>query len=76
VLRRLEYLRFSALSGRESIEQHKKIVSLCRKRDADAAAAATERNWQTLSQLVDQLNVGWKDDSKDDVKNDLEGTED
>ncbi|MBU8821236.1 FCD domain-containing protein, partial [Mycolicibacterium goodii] len=32
VLRGLEYLRFSALSGRESIEQHKKNVRLCRKR--------------------------------------------
>ncbi|ABK74780.1 GntR family transcriptional regulator [Mycolicibacterium smegmatis] len=55
VLRRLEYLRFSALSGRESIEQHRRIVSLCRKRDAEGAAAATEQNWQTLSQVVEKL---------------------
>lgn len=53
VLRRLEFLRFSSLSGRESIAQHKRIVALCRKRDTAAAAAATERNWQTLSQLDD-----------------------
>ncbi|WNG85595.1 GntR family transcriptional regulator [Mycobacterium sp. ITM-2016-00317] len=54
VLRRVEYLRFSSLSGRDSIAQHKQIITLCRKGDADAAAAATERNWQTLSQLADQ----------------------
>lgn len=55
VLRRLEHLRFSSLSGRDSIAQHKQIISLCRKRDAEAAAIAAERNWQTLSQVVDSL---------------------
>lgn len=54
VLRRVEYLRFSSLSGRDSIAQHKQIITLCRKGDAEGAAAATQRNWQTLSQLVDQ----------------------
>nr|WP_193046527.1 GntR family transcriptional regulator [Mycolicibacterium baixiangningiae] len=52
VLRRLEHLRFSSLSGRESIAQHEQIIELCRQGDADAAAEATERNWQTLSQLA------------------------
>lgn len=53
VLRRLEYLRFSSLSGRESIAQHERIIELCRQRDAAAAAELTEHNWQTLSPLVD-----------------------
>lgn len=53
VLRRLEHLRFSSLSGRESIAQHDEIIDLCRRGDAQAAADATERNWQTLSQLGD-----------------------
>lgn len=53
VLRRLEFRRFSSLSGRGSIAQHKKIIDLCRRGDAEGAAAETERNWQTLSQLTD-----------------------
>lgn len=55
VLRRLEYLRFSSLTGRASIAQHNRIIELCRQRDADEAAHATEENWQTLSRLVDRL---------------------
>ncbi|MGE2714610.1 GntR family transcriptional regulator [Mycolicibacterium litorale] len=54
VLRRLEYLRFSSLSGRESIAQHDQIIELCRQRNAAAAADTAERNWQTLSQLIDE----------------------
>lgn len=53
VLRRLEHLRFSSLSGRDSIAQHDEIIALCRRGDADAAAQAAERNWQTLSMLVE-----------------------
>ena len=52
VLRRLEYRRFSSLSGRQSIAQHKKIIDLCRKGDVDGAAAATQQNWETLSRLL------------------------
>lgn len=52
VLRRLEFLRFSSLSGRESIEQHDRIIELCRRGDADAAAAATQQNWETLTLLA------------------------
>jgi DNA-binding GntR family transcriptional regulator len=52
VLRRLEYRRFASLSGRQSIAQHKKIIDLCRKGDADGAAAATQQNWETLSRLL------------------------
>lgn len=58
VLRRLEHLRFSSLSGRQSIAQHEHIVTLCRQRDADGAAAEAERNWQTLSDLADRLDAG------------------
>ena len=54
VLRRLEFLRFSSLSGRESIAQHKRIIELCRQGDADAAAEAAQRNWETLSLLIDR----------------------
>lgn len=53
VLRRLEYLRFSSLSGRQSIAQHKRIIQLCKQGDAAGAAEATQSNWETLTQLVD-----------------------
>ncbi|BBY26896.1 GntR family transcriptional regulator [Mycolicibacterium sediminis] len=53
VLRRLEFRRFSSLTGRQSIAQHKRIVSLCRRGDADGAAQATRQNWETLSLLID-----------------------
>ncbi|QVI27476.1 GntR family transcriptional regulator [Mycolicibacterium neoaurum] len=51
VLRRLEYQRFSSLSGRQSIAQHERIIECCRRRDAEAAAAATQQNWETLTLL-------------------------
>lgn len=53
VLRRLEYLRFSSLSGRASIAQHNRIIEACRRGDAEAAAEATQHNWETLSTLLD-----------------------
>ncbi|MCF6385806.1 GntR family transcriptional regulator [Mycobacterium sp. MBM] len=52
VLRRLEYLRFSSLSARGSIEQHARIIELCRLGDAEAAAAAAQQNWETLTLLA------------------------
>ena len=52
VLRRLEFQRFSSLTGRQSIAQHKRIIGYCRQGDADAAAQATQQNWETLSSLV------------------------
>lgn len=55
VLRRVEFLRFSSLSGRESIAQHRRIVALCRDGDADAAAEAAQRNWETLAPILDEL---------------------
>jgi DNA-binding GntR family transcriptional regulator len=56
VLRRVEFLRFSSLSGRQSIAQHKRIVQLCRDGDAEAAAEAAQRNWQTLSPILEGLD--------------------
>lgn len=54
VLRRVERLRFASLSGRESIAQHAEIIALCRRGDADGAAEATRRNWETLGLFTDQ----------------------
>jgi DNA-binding GntR family transcriptional regulator len=53
VLRRLERLRFSSLTGRGSVAQHEKIISLCAAGDADNAAVAARVNWQTLQPLLD-----------------------
>jgi DNA-binding GntR family transcriptional regulator len=52
VLRRLERLRFSSLSGRGSVAQHDRIIALCEAGDVEAAAAATRANWQTLLPLL------------------------
>jgi DNA-binding GntR family transcriptional regulator len=48
VLRRLERLRFSSLSGRSSVAQHDRIIALCEAGDVEGAVAATRANWQTL----------------------------
>jgi len=53
VLRRLERLRFSSLSGRASVAQHDRIIALCEAGDADGAALATRENWYTLMPLLD-----------------------
>ncbi|WP_055478776.1 GntR family transcriptional regulator [Sphaerimonospora mesophila] len=55
VLRRLERLRFSSLSGRESVAQHERIIALCEAGDIEGAAAATQANWRTLVPLLDDL---------------------
>ena len=55
VLRRLERLRFSSLSGRASVAPHDRIIALCRAGDVEAAAAATRANWETLVNLIDDL---------------------
>ncbi|MFF5259865.1 GntR family transcriptional regulator [Actinomadura viridis] len=55
VLRRLERLRFSSLSGRGSVAQHDQIIALCEAGDVDGAAAATRANWGTLVPLLDTL---------------------
>ncbi|MER7311950.1 MULTISPECIES: GntR family transcriptional regulator [Streptomyces] len=53
VLRRLERLRFSSLSGRGSVAQHERIIALCAAGDVEGAVAATRANWQTLLPLLD-----------------------
>lgn len=53
LLRRLERLRFSSLSGRGSVAQHERIIALCAAGDADGAAAATRANWHTLVPLLE-----------------------
>ena len=57
VLRRLERLRFSSLSGRTSVAQHDQIIALCKAGDVEGAAAATRANWETLVPLIDNLAV-------------------
>jgi DNA-binding GntR family transcriptional regulator len=52
VLRRLERLRFSSLSGRGSVAQHERIIALCAAGDVEAAATATRANWQALLPLL------------------------
>ena len=53
LLRRVERLRFSSLSGRESVAQHERIIALCAAKDVEGAVAATRANWQTLLPLLD-----------------------
>ncbi|MFI7549411.1 GntR family transcriptional regulator [Micromonospora sediminimaris] len=53
VLRRLERLRFSSLSGRESVAQHELIIARCEAGDVAGAAEATRANWETLAPLLD-----------------------
>lgn len=53
VLRRLERLRFSSLSGRGSVAQHERIIALCEAADTEGAVAATRANWQTLVPLLE-----------------------
>lgn len=55
LLRRVEQLRFSSLSGRGSVAQHERIIALCAAGDAEGAAAASRANWQTLAPLLDTL---------------------
>jgi DNA-binding GntR family transcriptional regulator len=55
VLRRLERLRFSSLSGRASVAQHDQIIAMCRAGDVEGAATATRANWETLAHLIDNL---------------------
>jgi DNA-binding GntR family transcriptional regulator len=52
VLRRLERLRFSSLTGRRSVALHERIIELCEAQDVEGAAAATRDNWLTLDPLL------------------------
>lgn len=53
LLRRVERLRFSSLTGRRSVALHDNIIDLCAAGDADQAALAARLNWQTLKPLLD-----------------------
>jgi DNA-binding GntR family transcriptional regulator len=55
MLRRVERLRFSSLSGRDSVAQHDRIIAFCAAKDVEGAVAATRANWQTLLPLLDTL---------------------
>jgi DNA-binding GntR family transcriptional regulator len=61
VLRRIERLRFSSLSGRGSVAQHDRIIALCEAGDIEGAVAATGANWQTLVPLLEAALPGGDD---------------
>lgn len=52
LLRRVERLRFSSLTGRGSVALHRDLVDRCRAGDADGAAAVSWDTWQTLEPLL------------------------
>jgi len=52
LLRRVERLRFSSLSGRDSVAVHEQIAALCQAADVEGAVAATRANWRTLLPLL------------------------
>jgi DNA-binding GntR family transcriptional regulator len=53
VLRRVERLRFSSVSGRGSVTSHDTIIRFCAAGDVEHAALAARANWQTLAPLLD-----------------------
>ncbi|MEU3855246.1 GntR family transcriptional regulator [Streptomyces sp. NPDC029554] len=55
VLRRVEHLRFSSLSGRDSVAQHDQIIARCEAKDVEGAVIATRTNWHTLLDLLEDL---------------------
>lgn len=52
VVRRLERVRFGTHAGRDSVALHADLVARCRAGDAEAAAAVSDRIWQSLQQLI------------------------
>jgi len=58
LLRRVERLRFSSLSGRDSVAVHEQITARCRAGDVEGAVAATRANWRTLLPLLDSVTGG------------------
>lgn len=52
LLRRVERLRFSALSGRASVALHERLIERLEARDPDGAAAVSFETWQTLELLL------------------------
>jgi len=53
LIRRVERLRFSTLTGRGSVAQHEKIIRLCASGEASRAGVAARANWETLQLLID-----------------------
>lgn len=51
-VRRLEYSKFSSLSARKSIEEHNKIISACRSKDANLVSSLVEENWLSLGRIL------------------------
>jgi DNA-binding GntR family transcriptional regulator len=52
LLRRVERLRFSALSGRASVALHERLIERLEAGDPDGAAAVSFETWQTLEPLL------------------------
>lgn len=52
LLRRVERLRFSALSGRASVALHQRLIERLEARDPDGAAAVSFETWQALEPLL------------------------
>lgn len=52
LLRRVERVRFSSLSGRGSVRLHDRLIRLCAAGDAEAAAQVSWQTWQTLEPLL------------------------
>jgi DNA-binding GntR family transcriptional regulator len=53
MLRRVERLRFSSLTGRGSVALHDTIIERCAAGDADGAALTARANWHTLQPLLE-----------------------
>jgi DNA-binding GntR family transcriptional regulator len=52
LLRRVERLRFSSLTGRGSVALHDNLIALCEAGDAGGAAEVSWETWQTLEPLL------------------------
>jgi DNA-binding GntR family transcriptional regulator len=52
LLRRVERLRFSSLTGRGSVALHADLIARCRAGDADGASVVSWDTWQTLEPLL------------------------
>ncbi|WP_159501836.1 GntR family transcriptional regulator [Microbacterium sp. 18062] len=64
VLQRAERLRFGSAEGRDSVARHARLVELCARRDAAAAAALAEQTWQSL--IVEDAHESPRPDDRPD----------
>ncbi len=53
LLRRLERVRFSSLSGRASVALHARLIDACERGDTVDAEAVSFETWQTLAPLLE-----------------------